>query len=402
MSDTDPPDTRQSLNPSRKRTLLVCIAILAVAALIALAIFSTEPGAQKESAVRKSAMLAETITVHKGTFRPWIVETGVVTPSREIQLSAQVEGRIIEIHEEFIPGGYLNKGDVAVKIEAADYENLLLLRKSELLEAESDLKLEMGRQTVARRDLALFESEMPPGSASLVLREPQLAAARSRVDAAKAALRQAQLELDRTLVKAPFDAQVIRRDANLGSQISTGQPLAQLIGTDTYWVIATVAMAKIPYLQFPDSVHEGAEVRLHNRSAWPEATIRTGRLFRLVGALEETTRLARIVIVVSDPLSREQASSSMPPLLVGEYLEVKIQGKPIENVDRLEREYLRKNNTAWVMDTEGKLQIRKLDIVFQDARYAYVRSGLDGNEAVVTTNLASVFEGAALRKENKR
>jgi RND family efflux transporter MFP subunit len=400
MSNPVSSKNSQPDNFSKKRTLLICIAILIAAALIVFAIFSTEPTAQKESATRKSAMLVETITVNKGTFYPQIVETGVVTPSREIQLSAQVNGRIAGLHREFVPGGFLKKGDVAVKVEAADYENLLQLRQSELLEAESALQLEMGRQTIAQRDLALFETEITPENTTLILRKPQLAAARSRVDAATAALQQAQLDLDRTQIKVPFDAQLIRRTADLGAQISIGQPLAQLIGTDTYWVITTVALSRIPYLQFPDSAHEGAEVRLRNHTNWPKSTYRTGRLFRLIGALEENTRLARVVIEVQDPLSKEASTASVPPLLVGEYLEVSIRGKPLENVVRLERRYLRQNNTTWVMDTEGTLQIRKLDIVFQNADYAYVCSGLSDGDAVVTTNLASIIEGAALRRKN--
>ena len=379
---------------------MICVAILAAAAFIAFAIFSTEPTAQKESATRKSAMLVETTTVNKGTFYPQIVETGVVTPSREIQLSSQVDGRIIRLHPEFVPGGFLKKGDIAVEVEAADYENMLQLRQSELLEAESELQLEMGRQAIARKDLALFESETAPDNTALVLREPQLAAARSRVDAANAALRQAQLDLDRTQIKVPFDAQLIRRSVELGSQISTGQPLAQLISADTYWVITTVTLSKIPSLQFPDSAHAGTTVRLRNRTSWPETIYRTGKLFRLIGSLEENTRLARVIIEVRDPLGRKTSDASVPPLLVGEYLEVSIRGKPLENVVRLERKYLRQNDTTWVMDAEGKLQIRKLGITFQDVDYVYVHSGLSDSEAVVTTNLASVIEGAALRRED--
>lgn len=394
-SKPSPPD-----NLHRKRTLLICVAILFTAVLITYAIFSTEPTAQKESATRKSAMLVETITVRKGTFSPQIVETGVVTPAREIQLSAQVGGRIIELHPEFVPGGFLKEGDVAVEIEAADYKNQLQLRQSELLVAESELQLEMGRQVIARKELTLFESEIAPANASLILREPQLAAAKSRVDAAKAALQQARLDLDRTQIKAPFDAQLIRRSADLGAQISIGEPLARLIGTDTYWIIATVALAKIPYLQFPDSAHDGTTVKIHNRTAWAETTYRTGRLFRLIGALEENTRLARVVIEVRDPLCRNAANASVPPLLVGEYLEVSIRGKPLRDVVQMERRYLRQNNTAWVMDAEGKLQIRPLDIAFQDATHVYIRAGLNDGEAIVTTNLASVFEGAELRRKD--
>ena len=67
---------------------------------------------------------------------------------------------------------------------------------------------------------------------------------------------------------------------------------------------------------------------------------------------------------------------------------------------KLNRDYLRKDETVWVMK-DGKLQIAEVDIVFEDARFAYVRSGLSDGDQVVTTNLSTVVEGAPLRVEGE-
>ena len=45
-----------------------------------------------------------------------------------------------------------------------------------------------------------------------------------------------------------------------------------------------------------------------------------------------------------------------------------------------------------------KLEIRKTEVVFRDAEYAYIRKGLESGEEVVTTTLATVAEGVGLRK----
>lgn len=400
MSHPEEDNAAHKSSLSGKLTVIICLIALLVAAGVTFVIFSTEPTAERESATRKSAMLVDTVEVRRDAFRPLIVETGVVMPARDIQLSPQVGGLITEVSPNFVPGGFIRKGETIIQIEEADYTNMLQQSQNELAQAETELKLEMGRQKIAEQDFALLQDSMPEGDTSLVLREPQLAAARIRVDAARSAVEQAQLNLTRTQVKSPFDAQIISRSANLGSQVSTGTPLGHLIGVDTYWVMATVALSKVPYLKFPESSSEkGAPVTLRNRSAWPKDATRTGHLFRLVGALETQTRLARVVIEVPDPLARSESTPDAQPLLVGEYLEVRIEGRPIENVVRLERDYLRKNDTAWVMDEGNQLRIQDLDIIFKDATYAYIREGLEDGDRVVTTNLSTVTDGAELRLE---
>ena len=82
--------------------------------------------------------------------------------------------------------------------------------------------------------------------------------------------------------------------------------------------------------------------------------------------------------------------------MIGSFVEARIAGKPIKDVVRLNREHVRKNDTIWVNEN-GLLKIRDLEIVFQDDQYAYIRSGLSTQDQVITTNLATVFEGAALR-----
>jgi RND family efflux transporter MFP subunit len=240
---------------------------------------------------------------------------------------------------------------------------------------------------------------LPEGKNNLVLREPQLAAAKTRVDAAKAALEQAKLDLKRTKLRSPFDAQILSRMANLGSQVSEGMPVAEIVGVEKYWVMATVSPSKLPFIQFPRGDAPGASVELYKRGTGGTQLQRTGRLYRLVGELEANTRLARVVIEVEDPLSLEPDSAELPPLLVGEFLEVHIKGEALQDVIRMPLDYLRKNNTAWIMSEDDKLEVRELEIVFKDSRYAYVTSGLAAGERIVTSSLSRVTEGVDLRTE---
>ena len=273
---SDSPATSTGLKIGR--TLFICAALILASVVVLYVINSTEPQAEREAATLRRAMLVEVFEAKKGDYRPIISETGTVAPSREVQLAPQVGGRIISLHSDFNPGGFIRAGEVVLKIETADYENLLAQRESELIEAETELAVEMGRQEVAKRDFELLGERLPEGEDTLVLREPQLAAAKTRVDAAKTALEQAKLNLERIELRSPFDAQILSRMADLGSQVSQNMPVAQIVGIEQYWVMATVSPAKLPYIDFPKGDAVGSRVELIKRGGSAEK--RVGRLLR--------------------------------------------------------------------------------------------------------------------------
>jgi len=135
-------------------------------------------------------------------------------------------------------------------------------------------------------------------------------------------------------------------------------------------------------------------VILRNTDAWGPDAQREGRVARLIGTLDQQTRLARVLITVADPLGRE---SDAPPLILDTLIETQIEGKEINDVIRLPRDYVRDQDTVWVMKEE-QLEIRETQVVFRDAEYAYIREGIEEGEDIVTTTLATVADGVGLRK----
>ena len=380
-----------------KTTIVICTVILLLAASAMTAIRLTEPEAQRTSASKRTAMLVDVTRGERGTFQPEILVMGTVRPEKEIILSPRVGGEIISVSPSFTPGGFVDEGEVLMQIDPSDYEVVLLQRESELLQASADLELELGRQDLAKKDYKELEGTISSEYKSLVLRKPQLNTARSRVEAAEAAVRRAQLDLERTRIRAPFAAHIINREANVGSQVSPGETLGKLVGVEHYWIEAAVPVSDLQWIDFTEEQGStGSGVRIRNRAAWPEDSFREGEVHSLIGELENQTRLARVLLTVSDPLSHEPESAGLPPLMIGSFVEARIAGIRIRDVVRIDRDYVRKDDTIWI-DKNDVLEIRELDIVFRDDEFAYVRSGLDAEDQVITTNLATVFDGAALR-----
>lgn len=384
-----------------KTTVLICIVILLLAVGVISAIHLTEPTAQRSSASKRTAMLVEVARAESGTFRPGIMAMGTVRPEQEIVLSPRVGGEIVSISKSFTPGGFVEEGEVLLQIDPADYEVTLQQRKSELRQASADLELELGRQGLAKKDYEELEGTISSEYKTLVLRQPQLNTAKARVETAQAVVDRARLDLERTRIRAPFAAHIIEREANVGSQVSPGESLGVLVGVDAYWVEAAVPVSNLRWIDFPrDSEQSGSVARVRDRAAWPEDTFRSAQVHRLIGALENQTRMARVLLTVADPLAHEPESAGLPPLMVGSFVEAQISGKPIADVIRIDNDYLRQNDTVWVNEN-GLLQIRDVEVVFRDKEYAYIRAGLSVDDRVVTTNLATVIAGAPLRLEGE-
>lgn len=373
---------------------IACVAILGASAAAIVVINRTEPTAKQIDNKRKSAALVETVTVKRGTYSPQLVVLGTVQPAQDIVLSPRVRGQVLELSPKFVPGGMVRKGELLLQIDPADFENTVSIRESELEQVQASLEIEEGRQSLAKTELALLGDSIDETNRALVLRKPQFASIKAQLSAAKAAVQRAKLDLERTRIVAPFDAQILRRSANVGSQVGPGDELAQLVGIDEYWVMVAVPVRSLRWVQFPDGDQPGSAVTLRNPDAWPIDAERQAQVTRMIGTLDQETRLARVLVTVDDPLAQQ---SDAPPLILDTLIEARLEGKPIDNVVRLKREYVHDRDTVWVMNN-NKLEIRETTIAFRDAEHAYISEGVEDGEDVVTTTLATVAEGIGLRK----
>lgn len=380
------------------KTVLVSLMIVLVGGALIWLIFKTEPTATRKEAARQTAMLVDVQTVSRGRFTPIVEVMGQVVPAREITLGSRVSGEVADQDEAFNPGRRVDQGQELLRIEPADYQVVLQQRRSELRQARADLELEQGQQAAARQEFELLGEEIEAANAALILRKPQLEQARARITAAEAGVRRAELDLAHTRIRAPFPAQVLSRDVALGSQVGVGQSLGRLVGTGQYWVEASVPLSKLRWLSFDtDPDPAAAPVTLRHDTVWPAAQTREGQLAQLVGELDSNARMARVLITVEDPLALDQARGK-PPLILGTLVRAEIAGRPLEDVIRLERDLLRRDNTVWVME-DRQLAIREVEIAFRNEAYVFIRSGLESGDQVITNDLASVVSGARLRLE---
>jgi len=344
------------------------------------------------------ARLVQVLPVYKENCTTTVRADGIVMPAQQVTLRPQVTGEITEVLPDLVPGGIVRAGQELMAIDERDYEILVRQRQYEVARTVKDLKVEQGNQEIARQEYALLGEVIRDEDRELVLREPQLVSARAAQESAEAALEKAKLDLARCDIAAPFNAIIQDKHIDLGATVSLSSNLVTLIGTDEAWVELKVPLDQLKWLTIPrQNGDSGSTVKIHNTLAWGPERLRTGRVLCLSGELETQGRLARLLAVVDDPFCLKRENSGLPQLLMGSYVRAEIQGRTLDSVFPIKSSHLRENDTVWVMDSEGRLEIRPVSIAFREPDRVYVAQGLTENEQLVVTDIAAPVAGMPLR-----
>lgn len=400
-SDTRQPNT--SIAPpdhpgGRRRKVLAAltsIAVIVAAIGIAILLVFTTPKAGRRHPHKKMNPLVSVISVRPETHTVTVRVMGTVVPAKELTLKSRVTGEIVRMHPEFTEGGLLHKGEEILRIDGQDYRLIVAQKHSAVADARYALKLEMGRQEIARREWQLLNGDNPTPAedAELALRKPHLEKAQSDLIAAEAELEAARLQLARTKIYAPFNAIVRSTSVQQGSQVTPQENIATLVNTDIYWIQASIPVDQLKWIDIPGreaSIGSEVEVRYQN------GAVRTGRVIKLLSDLEKQGRMARLVIQITDPLSLASPDAEAPAMLIGEYVQADIRGRQIPDAYRIPREALRERSRVWIVGTDDTLDIREVHVVWRDTQSVILKQGLTPDERVVVSDLATPVEGMAI------
>ena len=356
----------------------------------------TSPKARRQKPPRQ-AKLVRVIPAQKGRCPTMVEAMGPVVPAQQVTLQPRVAGQIVEMAEALIPGGIVPAGQKLITIDPRDYEVLVQQRQGDVARARKDLKVEQGNQAVAQQEYELLGEVIIEEDRELVLREPHLASAQAALESTTAALQKAQLDLTRCDISVPFNAIIQEKLVDLGTTVSLNSRLATLIATDEAWIELKVPIAELKWLTIPlKNGDAGSSVKIYNTLAWGPDQFRLGRVVRLYGELEAEGKLAQLLVAVDDPFCLKPANRDKPKLLIGSFVNAQIEGRTLESVFAVKRPLIH-DDTVWIMDAEGQLEIRPVQIVFSGPEEVFVSDGLTENEQLVVTDIAAPVAGMPLR-----
>ena len=376
--------------------LLLPVAVLLLGFLGALALMTTGPELETRPP-EVPPPLVRVVSVQPEARQLSVITHGTVAPRTESDLLPEVSGPVVWVSSSLVSGGFFEAGEPLLRIDPRDYEVTLEQRRASLARAESEHK-RARKELVRRRGLA----EREIASASQLddaLNAERVAAAALRE--ARAALEQAERDLGRTEIKAPFAGRVREERVDVGQFVNRGAPIAKLYAVDYAEVRLPVPDDELAFLDLPllyrgeSADGAGPEVLLRARFAGSKHTWR-GRIVRTEGEIDAKSRMVHVVARVDDPYGRTQ-DPSRPPLAVGLFVEAEILGKQAENVVVLPRAAMRDTGQVLVLDEESRLRFRRVDVLRTARDQVVVRSGIAPGDKVCISPLETVVDGMRVR-----
>lgn len=370
------------------KSLLVLMLIFIT---IGLAVFfvKSRPVAQKKTR-QKVASLVEVQSLESVSEPVVLHVTGTVIPVQEVQIEAEVSGLITYVNPMLVAGGVVSRGDILLKLDDRSYQAQLRVQKDALVSVRSELKLEEGQQDIARSDWAYMErmTNMDARDRSFALREPQLEAARAMVDSAEALVAEARYQLERTVITAPFDAVVKSVTAEVGGRAAPGANLVQLIGTEAFYIEASLRVSDLKWITCHNSVSGSVVHVIMN-----DGQMRQGEVMFRLPDLDEKARMAKVLVRVDDPLGLKNAQ---PPLLLHDFLSMEIIGATESHVYRIPRTAFRNGREIWLAQMDHTLHIAPVQVVWGDKDFVFIRGTWNPDCQLVISDLATPVEGMKL------
>jgi len=385
------------MSTSRKQQLLISIILLAGSTAVTVLLYLNRPPTEIAEPVY-TPVTVDVAEVVKQKLRIKIQAQGTVSPLKETALLAEVRGRIVEVSPTFIVGGLVAGGEMLVRIDPRDYETSLLRAEAAVKSAESNLAQEKGRAQVAAEEWKKLprDSQRSQEARDLYLRKPQLANAQAQMLAAQSDLNTARDNLERTVIRAPYDALIREKHSDLGQFVAAGSPLADIFSVEAAEIRLPIPQNKLEYLELPGLTQtgEGSGIDLYT-DVGGDVSHWTARMHRTEGVFDERSRVLYAVARIEDPYGLKHPDRE--PLRIGTFVNASIEGRELQDIVPLPRYVLRAGNNVWVVDKNRRLHNRGVSLLRAGGDLVYVSGGLDDGDLVSLTTLDSSFDGSEVR-----
>ncbi len=428
-----------------KKLLVLPGIILGIAAVFFLVKSKQEPG---RSDVTERTKAVRAIVVQAMDFVPRALGYGYVQPDKLWEAVAEVKGKIVEIHPNLKRGVFLKQGELLFRIEP-DASRLavegidadILNVRARVAELDQNLKdtqrqleiekrsLEINKNELERKKKLFAEgfiskSELDKENQRLLVQKNVVENYKStlnRLPAERRALlatlashrarrQDARLNLEKTVIRAPFDSRVSKVDVELGQAVTVGQVLAEADSIAVAEIDTQIPRYQLKNLFPKDAprsltmenlqdvtrgdrgklLNFGAVVRIDLQGEIVEWPARFSRFTEL----DPKTGTVGIVVSVDDPYLKAQPGKR-PPLQKNFYCEVELFAQAQPNRIVIPRSALHEN-TVYRVGPDDRLQKQEVQVDFFQGNLAVIRSGIQPGDRIIVSDVIPAIEGMLL------
>lgn len=315
---------------------------------------------------------------------------GTVEALRAINLVAEVAGKVQSVAGNFVDGAFFRKGEELLRIEPDDYKFAIARAESQVAAAEQRLAEERGRNRQAKRewrDLGTAEAN------TLFLREPQMKAAEAALKAAQADLAAAELALDRTVIRAPFDGRIASKYVDLGQYISPGSPVADVYASDRFEVRLPLNSSQLQKLSLRPSPTAKLSYPVELEARFGNQTVNwQGVIRRVEATFDRQSRSVSAIAEVDQPF---ETATDKPILTPGMFVQARIPAPEVSGVTQLPSTALRSDNSLLIVGSDGFLRRKTVNVLSRTDELSWVM-GLATGERVVRVQTGILVAGMAV------
>ena len=319
-----------------------------------------------------------------------VTSQGVVMPRQQIDLVAEVGGKIVQLHPAMVPGGFFANAERLLTIDTRDYDYAIVAAEADVAEAKRVLIAEQAQVEQAHAEWA----ELGQGEASdLALRKPQFAEAQAKLQAALANLAKAKLNRSRCELRAPYAGQVLTMNVGQGQHLQAGAVVARIFPTDITEIRLPIGTDQLAFLDLPLGLDT---VSGH----WPQVTLRAevggqthnwqGRIVRSEATLDNASGQLYLVAQVANPY---RVQGNRPPLLNGLFVRAEIEGIVRDDLFTLPHSAVNSLQQAKIVNAEQRLQFRQLELLRTEADHVVIKAGLQRGDRVIVSDMAVPVAG---------
>jgi RND family efflux transporter MFP subunit len=323
-----------------------------------------------------------------------VTTQGEVKPQTEIDLTSLVSGQILSISPQFTEGSEFVSGSSLIKIDDRDYKVAVTRAKAQVATAKVNLEKELANSKIKE---AQWKRKNKGTPSDYALNKPQIVEAKALLSAAQADLNAAELNLQRTNIKAPFTGRVMNENIAVGQYITPATVLGHIFSTQIVEVRLPLTDAQLGELSLPMGFmanKDNAPLVTFTANVGNKPHKWKGHIVRTNAAIDKKTRLVYAIAEIKNPYGI--GSDNGTAMAVGMYVNASIDSNKSQETLKLPRLALHSNDKVYVINDESKLEIRKVVVLSTNEEYAHLESGVSVGEKVVTSAVPSVTDGMAV------
>ena len=369
------------------------ILVLAIGVAVGVVLIATGPEVKLRPAVQSSPVV-ETQIITPETYQVMVSSQGTVVPRTQSTLIPEVAGRIVSIAPSFRSGGSFAAGALLFNINPTDYRHAIVIARADLARARLALEQEKALAQHALDDWKKLGRTQP--ATDLTLHKPQVASARAEVAAAEARLQQAETNLGRTGIRAPYAGRVLEQKVDVGQYVSPGTVAATIYAVDSAEVRLPLTDRQLAFVELPEGSAQQASVTLKTQLG---NTIHQwqGRLVRTDGAIDTASRQLFVVAQIDNPFQhKKQSLGETPPLKIGQFVEADILGQQLQNVFVLPRSAVETGDEVLIVTEDRRIERRAVKVTLRKGEQVIVSEGLVAGERISITPMPFARNGTAV------